>query len=845
MSFLQIRKKKGIEDILKSIGKEEVDFGERPQYLEEYVKNVESQIGERPQLVEKLSGEAKKLREFNFIYPLGNGIFVHVTSRLKSESGYNRYIVIEPPKPEAKKLSLIEEALAYHISSEFTPQSSEEKKAILLYLLNKILVSRGKANEKEELKLAKKGKVLVKEGEENYIKYHVVREKVGVGILEPFLRDPYLEDVSASGIGNIFVVHKIFGSLESNMGFLGDEELDEFIIKLGEKIGKPISSARPVVDATLPDGRRINIVCGSDVSLRGSTFTLRRVSKSPISVTQLIDWGTFDARIAAYVWMMLREGMSLFVCGETASGKTTSLNAISVFIKPNAKIVSIEDTAEVVFPHPNWTRELTRDTGRPESSVTMFDLLRAALRQRPNYIIVGEIRGAEGNIAFQAMQSVSRDTPIMIKREGENALLTNIGDFVDSYYKEGEEGKKFVKDVSVLSLSPNGKIIFSPIEYLLRHRAEEIYTIILENGSNLKVTGSHSLFVFDPSTVQIVPKPVYKLKEGDYLIKAELKKERPLLKKSGGEIRGDVLVFERDLGVSSKIEELWKESLRVRRMNSIRLSILNKIFERFNIIASEITRFAGENSSELYDVEIPVNGIMKLFLSSLFNKLKGQAREKMKRLFYLLESDLELVMVKEIRKEKYEGFVYDVSVPGTQLFLGGERPFALHNTGHPVMSTFHAADISKLIQRLTNPPISIPKTNMDNLNIAWFQSAVYVKGFPARRVININEIIGYDPASDAIATMPVFTWDPVADRFLFSGKGSSYLLEEKIAVMRGIPRGRINEIYEELETRRRYIQDLVDLKVFDYDRVFKAVIYAENVGIEKALRDLESGRISF
>ena len=232
----------------------------------------------------------------------------------------------------------------------------------------------------------------------------------------------------------------------------------------------------------------------------------------------MINWGTFDARIAAYIWMLLREGMSVFVCGETASGKTTTLNAISVFIKPTAKIVTIEDTAEVVLPHPNWTRELTRDTGRPESSVTMFDLLKAALRQRPNYIIVGEIRGAEGNIAFQAMQSVTYDTPLLIKKKDE-ALLVNIGEFVDNYYTDGESWKpKRVEGVRVLSLSRDGRLVWAPVRYVLRHRASSVYKIKCSNGSIIRATGSHSVFALDAETMTIRPLLVSELKPGDILV---------------------------------------------------------------------------------------------------------------------------------------------------------------------------------------------------------------------------------------------------------------------------------------------------------------------------------------
>ncbi|NPA99617.1 MAG: flagellar protein FlaI, partial [Crenarchaeota archaeon] len=169
-------------------------------------------------------------------------------------------------------------------------------------------------------------------------------------------------------------------------------------------------------------------------------------------------------------------------------------------------------------------------------------------------------------------------------------------------------------------------------------------------------------------------------------------------------------------------------------------------------------------------------------------------------------------------------------------------PVALHNTGHPVMATFHAANLERLIQRLTNPPINVPKTNMDSLNIAWFQSAVYSKtGLLVRRVITINEIVGYDPESDAISAIPVFTWDPATDQFRFAGRGSSYLLEEKIAVMKGISRRDIKLIYEELDLRAKYLRLLVDRNIVDYFKVFKAIVKAYQLGVEEAYKKLLRG----
>jgi len=250
-------------------------------------------------------------------------------------------------------------------------------------------------------------------------------------------------------------------------------------------------------------------------------MTVRKFSKVPISITQLISFKTISSLLAAYLWMMLDEGINIFVCGETASGKTTTLNAITAFIPPNLKIITIEDTPELTVPHSNWVAEVTRDTGG-EGTIKLFDLLKAALRQRPNYILVGEIRDKEGNVAFQAMQ-----------------------------------------------------------------------------------------------------------------------------------------------------------------------------------------------------------------------------------------------------------------------------------TGHSVMATFHAANVNTLIQRLTGYPIEVPKTYINNLNIALFQTALYDKrGNLVRRVIEVDELIDIDPVSNDVVYIPVFTYDVVRDQIVFSGKGTSYLLENKIAMRRGIDRKNVGKLYE-------------------------------------------------
>lgn len=239
------------------------------------------------------------------------------------------------------------------------------------------------------------------------IKYSMVREKVGMGVLQPLINDHHIEDISCSGVGQIFIEHKVFKGMKASFGYRTHEELDEHVLRMSERIKKPVTFRQPVVDASLPDGSRINIVYGQDVSLRGTNYTIRKFAEDPISIIQLCKWKSLSWEMAAYLSITIEDGMNMFVSGETASGKTTLMNALCTFIEPNAKIVSIEDTAEVNVPHNNWIKEVTRKPkpGETDSGVGMFDLLKAALRQRPEMIIIGEIRGEEGLIAFQAMQT--------------------------------------------------------------------------------------------------------------------------------------------------------------------------------------------------------------------------------------------------------------------------------------------------------------------------------------------------------------------------------------------------------------------------------------------------------
>ncbi|MEM0204076.1 MAG: type II/IV secretion system ATPase subunit [Archaeoglobaceae archaeon] len=562
----------GIYRLLPDNMKKEV---EKNLHLLEYIHILPLDKIGIPKLVPKLDRKKHgELENPNLIYPADEQIYIHIYP--DKNDVRNFYIPIEPTLLTGVEelLKEVEIRLVDYITGiDFDPMDVEEKKRILREALQKICEIEDKSfigDERAEAKLTpslkpkfnlnfKRGKaekLRVTEQQYKALEYALIRDKVGLGVLEPYIRDKYIEDISCSGLGPIFIEHKIFKGLKSVIEFREEEALNKFVLRLAERVGKPVTYKDPIVDATLPDGSRINIVYGNDISKNGSNFTIRKFNETPFSVLQLIEFGSLDYMIAGYLWLLISEGMSGFICGETASGKTTLLNAITAFIRPEAKIVSIEDTPELQVPHKNWTREVTRGTTRggrigegSGSDVTMFDLLKAALRQRPNYILVGEIRGVEGNIAFQAMQ-----------------------------------------------------------------------------------------------------------------------------------------------------------------------------------------------------------------------------------------------------------------------------------TGHPVMSTFHAATVEKLIQRLTTEPISVPKTFIDNLNFVVIQSAVRrPDGKLVRRVLSVSEIVGYNPQKGGVSFIEVFQWDPVTDKHIFTGFGTSYLLEQKIATRLGIPPNKKKLIYEEVEKRAKILKKLHEQGIVDFYEFFKAI----------------------
>ncbi|MFY9716417.1 MAG: type II/IV secretion system ATPase subunit [Thermoplasmata archaeon] len=243
------------------------------------------------------------------------------------------------------------------------------------------------------------------------IVYYVLRDFVGYGPVDALILDAEVEDISCDGVEvPLFIFHGKFESVKTNVMFPDEDSLNSFIVMLGQRCGKAVSVSSPILDGTTPEGHRVQATYAREVTTRGASFTIRRFKERPFTPVDLVMMGSASEEMVAYFWLAAEQGESVIICGGPASGKTSTLNAISLFIPPTSKIVSIEDTREVNLPHENWipgaTRSGTGDRGpdgKAAGELDMFDLVRAALRQRPNYIIVGEVRGKETYTMFQAM----------------------------------------------------------------------------------------------------------------------------------------------------------------------------------------------------------------------------------------------------------------------------------------------------------------------------------------------------------------------------------------------------------------------------------------------------------
>lgn len=238
--------------------------------------------------------------------------------------------------------------------------------------------------------------------------YHAERDLVGCGKIDPLMRDPNIEDISCDGVNrSVYIWHRNYESIETNIEFPTDEELDNIVVKLVHMAGKHVSSAFPIVDASLPGKHRLAVCYRREVTPFGTAFTIRKFREDPYSMIDLVNIGTFSEEMAAYFWLCLENRASIMVLGGTAAGKTTALNALACLIKPGSKIITIEETAELNLSHENWISLIARQSyglgGSTVGEVTLFDLVKATLRHRPDVLIVGEVRGQEAYVLFQAL----------------------------------------------------------------------------------------------------------------------------------------------------------------------------------------------------------------------------------------------------------------------------------------------------------------------------------------------------------------------------------------------------------------------------------------------------------
>ena len=376
-------------------------------HLREHLKKFKQITGEFPLFIDSADDEYETDYP-NVLYPVGGPIYCHIYGDVGRDM---KYYAIEPTlsESEAEMYDHIKDELLRRSVSKKAPESEAEYGDRIEELLSESTKIKG--DEPEDLferirfKLDPNTEEIAQSTFED-IRYRLNRDIVGLGPLEPVMRDPANEDIHVIGPDECYVDHEVYGMLKTTVDFGSEDEFDNWLRNMGERIGDPLSDSDPIVDSTLPDGSRLNVIYSDDVSLKGPSLTIRQGTEVPLSINQITKWGTLSPELAAYLWLCLENERTVFVVGETASGKTTTLNSIMSFIPRDSKIYTAEDTAEVLPPHDTWQQLLTREGGGEDTEdVDMFNLVEAALRSRPEYIVVGEVRGEEGRMAFQAAQT--------------------------------------------------------------------------------------------------------------------------------------------------------------------------------------------------------------------------------------------------------------------------------------------------------------------------------------------------------------------------------------------------------------------------------------------------------
>ncbi len=683
-----------------------------------------------------------------------------VIAKLPESGGSLEYFVQEITLTEQEQ-SILDKIIEI-VSVEINPSALEKQEDIKVALLEEA--------KRIMKKYVKKFPMLLDQHVRDKINYYLERDLLGYGPIHTLMNDWRIEDISCDGVNsNIYIWHRRYESVPTSIKFTDRKALDDFIVKLAHKSGKHVSSAFPIVDAMIFGKHRLAASFREEISPKGSTFTIRKFREEPYSIIDLMNLNTVSDSIAAYLWLMMENRASILVIGGTAAGKTTILNAIAGLIKPGYKVVTVEETAEINVPTENWVQFTSREsyglTGNKVGEVSLFDLVRTSLRYRPDFLIVGEVRGEEAFVLFQAVASVTGDTPVMIREQGK-VKLVKIGELVDRYYGKGEERvAKFVDGIEVLTVAENNEVTFRPISYVLRHRTNEIYNIKYTGGS-VRATGNHSVFVFDDDG-SIIEKPVSALSTSDLLVsfcgsnikgnimdnekllisvdtagksytsyavpstKHLYNESRPNLYTSDLYLKADDISKASFLLIESDTKSSEKEhTIKGARKSNYAVCKSDKK-EVINAL-SWLARLNGKNSfishkdnSSVYVWDAPSNSkqflplnplrrlkqllspvnipsklsnilhnqqnlvskqvaseALELIISNRGKEIGYEAKRIIDNYRALLNSNLIVSRINGISKEDYDDYVYDVSVPNSEAFFGGESPILLHNTGH-------------------------------------------------------------------------------------------------------------------------------------------------------------------
>lgn len=370
---------------------------------------------------------------------------------IEEKDGEKKYIVAEPELTTEEQKIL--EDTKQELINKISLIDLKDEKSLLLQVE----------------KIFNKNKIKLTHEQKAKLIYYIGKQIKGLDIIEPLMHDPLIEDIEEDGIGiPVFIVHRKYGNLATNLVYNDEKELQQFVIKMAHLCKSYVSYASPLLDSILPDGSRVNATLTSNVSTRGPTFTIRKFPQNPLTAIDLAKGKTLNSVLIAYLWTVMEFRKTVVIIGPTAAGKTTLLNVITSFIPPGKRVVSIEDTREINLLLDNWVPHITRpgfgppdNSGKKYGEVTMADLIKESFRQRPDYLIIGEVRGEEISLMFQGMASGhcclstlhARSLNDLVNRlitppiSLEPSLLTSLDVVIVGGFSGGSETKRTIKEI--------------------------------------------------------------------------------------------------------------------------------------------------------------------------------------------------------------------------------------------------------------------------------------------------------------------------------------------------------------------------------------------------------------